>query len=57
MTTELDHKLSFYPRRGEHENDRETHGSFGTLAEAMAASDFPSSDCWDQSTPGTWQPR
>ncbi|MGW0538531.1 hypothetical protein [Streptomyces sp. NPDC003032] len=58
MTTELDYKLWFYPRGGERENDRETHGSFGTLAEAMAASDLPSSpssDCWDPFTTDTWQ--
>jgi hypothetical protein len=55
MTTKYDYELWFYPRGGEHENDRENRGSFDTLAEAIAASDFPRSDSWDQSTSGTWQ--
>jgi hypothetical protein len=55
VTNERDYKLWFYPNGGEHENDREPRGSFGTLAEAIEASDFPSIDCWDQSTSDTGQ--
>ncbi|GAA1111825.1 hypothetical protein [Streptomyces javensis] len=55
MTTAYGYQLWIYPRGGEHENDRERRGGFGTLAEAIAASDFPNSDCWDQSAIDTWQ--
>ncbi|MGW7688851.1 hypothetical protein ACWGMA_08145 [Streptomyces asiaticus] len=49
-----EYSLWFYPLGGEHDI-RETRGNFATLDKAIAASDFPSRDCWDQSTANTWQ--
>lgn len=55
MSDDRDYVLWSHPRGGEYENEREKHGAFDSLDEAIAASDYPDRRCWDQSTSTTWQ--